>query len=232
MIIGEPGAWIPFPSHSLLVYLGPKVNLLAIDCRAERKQNRVVTTETYNKVFGEVRKVKSLEQLVILLGVPVGKASKWFLFRADLSAYPRMSFLEHFLDFKWNPINFLARHNALGLGSAVNKFNQASELLDDLNDHWCANNHKPERNWLVLECQRLALDMHVRISFLSGDVHLAAVGCLKTYIHKSRRELEPEQDHRYMLNIITSAIVNTPPPPGAAKMVGMLGGNKHRTLRE
>jgi hypothetical protein len=68
MIIGNPGAWIPFPSHSLLVYLGPKVTLLAIDCRAERKLDRIVTRGTYDKVFGEVRKETGIEQLVILLG--------------------------------------------------------------------------------------------------------------------------------------------------------------------
>ncbi|WWC65575.1 uncharacterized protein I303_108193 [Kwoniella dejecticola CBS 10117] len=218
MIIGDKrGPWIPFPSHSLLVYLGPKVTLLALDCRAERKLDRICTPETYAKTLGEVRKIQGIEQLVILLGVPI--------------AYPRMSFVEHFLDWKYNPLNILARHNAMGLGGMVNKFNQASELLDDLNDHWCANTHKKERNWLVLECQKLAKEKQFRITFLSGDVHLAAVGCLFTF-HKGKREptLAPEQDHRYMLNVITSAIVNTPPPPGAAKMVAMLGRNKHRTL--
>lgn len=144
-----------------------------------------------------------------------------------------MSFLEHFLDFKWNPLNILARHNALGLGGMVNKFNQASELLDDLNDHWCANVHKKERNWLVLECQKLALKMNARITFLSGDVHLAAVGCLFTKTRHGRKQaIEPEKDYRYMLNVVTSAIVNTPPPAGAARMVGTLAGNKHRTLRQ
>lgn len=142
-----------------------------------------------------------------------------------------MSFLEHFLGFKYNPINVLARHGVFGLGGMVNKFNKASELLDDLNDHWCSNNHKKERNWLVLETQKLALELGARITFLSGDVHLAAVGCLFTR-SKTHKELAPEQDHRYMLNVITSAIVNTPPPGGAAKMVAKLGNHKHRTLRK
>ena len=73
MIIGEPGAWIPFPSHSLLVYLGPKVSMLALDCRAERKLSQIVTPQTYAKTFAEVRKIKGIEQLVILLGVPIGE---------------------------------------------------------------------------------------------------------------------------------------------------------------
>jgi len=141
-----------------------------------------------------------------------------------------MSFLEHFLEFKYNPLNMLARHNAFGLGGMVNKFNQASELLDDLNDHWCANVHKKERNWLVLEVQKLALDMNARITFLSGDVHLAAVGCLFTKARKGGNPPQPEKDYRYMLNVVTSAIVNTPPPTAAAKMVAQLGSHKHRTL--
>ena len=141
-----------------------------------------------------------------------------------------MSFLEHFLDFKYNPLNILARHNMFGLGGMVNKFDKASELLDDLNDHWCANVHKKERNWLVLEVQKLALELDARITFLSGDVHLAAVGCLFTRHKHTKKQVEPSQDHRYMLNIVTSAIVNTPPPAGAAKMVAQLGSHKHRTL--
>lgn len=74
MIMGEvPGPWIPAPSHNLMVYLGPKVAMLAIDCRAERKLTEIVTPSTYAKVFNEVRKYKGIEQLVILLGVPIGK---------------------------------------------------------------------------------------------------------------------------------------------------------------
>lgn len=114
----------------------------------------------------------------------------------------------------------------------VNKFNQASELLDDLNDHWCSNVHKKERNWLVLEVQKLALELNARITFLSGDVHLAAVGCLFTKAKRGSKVLQPEKDHRYMLNVVTSAIVNTPPPGGAAKMIAQLGSHKHRTLHE
>lgn len=74
MIIGGDGAWIPFPAHSLLVYLGPKVQMLALDCRAERKLHQICSKEHYERAFGEVRKVPSTtEQLVVLLGVPIGK---------------------------------------------------------------------------------------------------------------------------------------------------------------
>lgn len=220
MLIGEVGPWIQGQrSHSLITYLGPKVAMLLLDCRAERRLTQIISPKTYQKAFNAVAQLpQSVEQLVIQLGVPI--------------AYPRMSFLEHFLEYKWNPITMLARRNALGLGSFVNKFDQSAELLDDLNDHWCANTHKKERNWLVLEMQRIARTQNVRVTFLSGDVHLAAVGKLFTHKSKLRTgvKVTPEQDHRYMLNVISSAIVNTPPPAGAAKMVSILAGNKHRTL--
>lgn len=70
----------------------------------------------------------------------------------------------------------------------------------------------------------------MRITFVSGDVHCAAVGMLKTLKSKKEAEVNPLVDHRYMLNIVTSmsflrplrnsmliclyitgAIVNTPP---------------------
>lgn len=218
IVIGGPGSYIPYPSHHLGVYLGPKVFLLAVDCRAERTLHQIVTPATWNQLLSQLvpNLPREFEHLVVLLGVPL--------------AYPRMSFLEHFLGFKYNPLNALARHNVLGMGGLVNKFDKASELLDDLNDHWCANVHKKERNWVVLEMQRIAEQQNLRITFLSGDVHLAAVGCLFT--KKRVNKIEPRHDHRYMLNVITSAIVNTPPPPGAAQMVAILSGHRHRTLHK
>ena len=45
----------------------------------------------------------------------------------------------------------------------------------------------------------------MRISILSGDVHLAAVGHFFDKHH-----VAPEKDPRYIVNIISSAIVNTP----------------------
>jgi hypothetical protein len=218
VVIGGPGTYVPYPSHHLGVYLGPKVFLLAVDCRAERTLHQIVSPPTWNQLLNQLvgSLPREFEHLVVLLGVPI--------------AYPRMSFLEHFLGFKYNPLNALARRNALGMGGLVNKFDKASELLDDLNDHWCANVHKKERNWLVLELQRVAQSQNLRVTFLSGDVHLAAVGCLFT--KKRIRKIQPRHDHRYMLNVITSAIVNTPPPAGAAKMVSILSGNKHRTLHK
>lgn len=68
-----------------------------------------------------------------------------------------------------------------------------------------------ERNWFIEQLQQFAMRRQVRITFVSGDVHCAAVGLLKTLsTGKGKLEIAPERDHRWMLNIVTSAIVNTP----------------------
>lgn len=205
--------------------------------RAERRKDQVCSPFEYEKVFQRIGTLPStMEHLIVLLGIPI--------------AYPRMVFLESALESKLNPLVALGRNGSFGLSGFVNKFNADAELLDDLNDHWTARAHKVfglvdcahlradiwqiyehERNWLIKQMQRLALAQRVRISFLSGDVHCAAVGVLKTHRTKKEAEIPIGLDHRYMLNIVTSlcffvrcsrlllmlftfasgAIVNTPP---------------------
>lgn len=56
--------------------------------------------------------------------------------------------------------------------------------------------------------QNFAKDKSVRVSFLGGDVHCCAAGRLysKNLMHKE------EKDPYLMVQIISSAIVNLPPP--------------------
>ncbi|OCH90292.1 hypothetical protein OBBRIDRAFT_812785 [Obba rivulosa] len=207
LIIGVNGPYVPFPSHSFLSYLGPQTYMLLLDCRAERKKDQVCSQEQYTKVFSRASKLPStVEHLVILIGIPI--------------AYPRMVFLETALDSKFNPLVALGKTGALGLAGFVNKFNADAELLDDLNDHWTAKAHKRERNWLIEEVQKLAKSRHVRISFVSGDVHCAAVGVFKTLRKgKNQPEVPPPLDHRFMLNVVTMLT-----------MVSTLATKTHRTL--
>lgn len=93
----------------------------------------------------------------------------------------------------------------------------------------------------------------LRITFLSGDVHCAAVGVLKTLSRQSGSknakspDISPAVDYRYMVNVVTSAIVNTPcvahlfhtcpcltffrsPPSPVIGMVCSLATKTHKTL--
>ncbi|TRM61810.1 hypothetical protein BD626DRAFT_500604 [Schizophyllum amplum] len=217
IIFGEHGPYIPYPSHSFLSWLGPQVQILMLDCRAERMKDRVCSSEEYQKVFERLQHIPpTTEHLIVQLGIPI--------------AYPRMVFLEAALESKFNPLVALGRSGSMGLTSFVNKFNADAELLDDLNDHWTATAHKKERNWLIEQLQKIAVAKKIRISFVSGDVHCAAVGVFKTLKGKNTKALPPLADPKFMLNVTTSAIVNTPPPPAVIRLVSSLASKTHKTL--
>jgi len=217
-LIGGQGAYLPYPSHSILTPIGPTVWLLMLDCRAERKLQQVCSEEQYARVFKRMNELPpGVEHVIVQLGIPV--------------VYPRMTFLETALSSKLNPLVALARTGTFGLQGFVNHFNGDPELLDDLNDHWTSKHHMAERNRFIENLQEYALRRRTRISFLSGDVHCAAVGVLKT-LSKAWRSSAPDPtlDHRYMLNVVTSAIVNTPPPNGVITLVHSLSKLRHRTM--
>ncbi|KAJ7098064.1 hypothetical protein B0H15DRAFT_773302, partial [Mycena belliarum] len=210
------GPYVPFPSHSFLGYMGPQTYILMLDCRAERKKEQVCSQAEYQKVFERLRQLpSSVEHLCVQIGIPI--------------AYPRLVFLETALESKFNPFVALGKAGAMGMSGFVNKFNAEAELLDDLNDHWTSRSHKKERNWFIEQLQKFAKIHRIRVTFLSGDVHCAAVGVFKT-LKAGKNEIPPSDDHRYMINVVTSAIVNTPPPNAVISMVSSLAGNKHRTI--
>ncbi|TEA15133.1 Uncharacterized protein C8034_v002563 [Colletotrichum sidae] len=193
----EPGPYINELSRSLYVELGSQVSLLAVDARTERTETDVVSEPTWQHImdrcYEELRNGRT-RHLLVLLGVPI--------------AYPRLVWLENILTSRaMDPVKALGK---LGmLGNTLNHIDGGVEVLDDLNDHWTAKNHKKEREVVIQDMQDLAADKSIRITFLSGDVHLAAVG---QFYANPKLGLPKHKDFRYMPNVISSAIVNTPPP--------------------
>jgi len=61
-------------------------------------------------------------------------------------------------------------------------------------------------------------------------VHCAAVGVFKTTKSRKSSALASTSDHRYMLNVVTSAIVNTPPPNGVLTLVDSRSTKRHRSM--
>lgn len=106
-----------------------------------------------------------------------------------------------------DPVKALGRAGVFG--NLLNQFDGGVEILDDLDDHWTAKNHKEERRFLIEDLQDLAAEKSVRITILGGDVHLAAIG---QFYSNPKLGIPKDKDHRYMPNVISSAIVNTPPP--------------------
>lgn len=113
------------------------------------------------------------------------------------------------------PIKFLNKRFGLG-GSFFNSFDGSVDLLDDLDDHYTARTHKKERHDLVKMLQDLAATFSIRVTILGGDVHLAALG---RFYSNPKLNIPVSADHRYMANIISSAIVNKPPPQAVANLL-------------
>ncbi|EKG22118.1 hypothetical protein MPH_00573 [Macrophomina phaseolina MS6] len=193
----SPGPYIDQLSRNLFMFLGKNVAFVGLDCRTERMRDEILSAESYYRIFDRCRKEiieGDTKHLIVLLGVPI--------------AYPRLNFLENVLTSRvMDPIKAIGRTGMLG--GFINKFDGGVEILDDLDDHWTAKHHKSERNWFIQELQELAAEKSVRITILGGDVHLAAVG---QFYSNKKLGVPKDRDHRYMPNVISSAIVNTPPP--------------------
>ncbi|SCU86608.1 LANO_0C08592g1_1 [Lachancea nothofagi CBS 11611] len=223
----QDGDYIGEKSHSVFTRLGPSNAMLGLDCRTERELKQIVSWKTYDIIFKRLEKEvakRPIDHLMVMLGVPI--------------AYPRLVWLEWIFSSRFlAPLKYLARKGVIAHG-LVNSFNGDVELLDDLNDHWCARHHKKERNYLVAKLQDFGAKYGTRVTILSGDVHLACVGRFRSKLHShhvggSKQDEvkkvlnEPEKDLRLMFNIISSAVVNTPPPNGMAALLQKRSGVHH-----
>jgi hypothetical protein len=192
----HPGPYINQLARSVFMSLGKNIQLLALDCRTERMRDEILCEDSWERIFDRLEKDiihGETKHLIVVLGIPI--------------AYPRLNFLENVLTSRvMDPLKLIGRTGALG--GFVNKFDGGVEILDDLDDHWTAKHHKDERNWLIQELQHVAAHKSVRVTILGGDVHLCAVG---QFFSNKKLNIPKDRDHRYMPNIISSAIVNTPP---------------------
>lgn len=207
-IVGKtPGRYIGETSRSVYARLGRRVAFLGVDTRSERTRHMINMPETYDFLFDRMsREIDTSEgeirHMVILLGVPI--------------AYPRLTWLEIILQ---SPILGFVRflNKRFGVAGAMfNRFGGGVDILDDLDGHYCANLHKHERNIFLLRLQKLSAEKKVRITILSGDVHLAAIG---RFYSKSSLGVPIEKDHRYMVNVISSAVAGRPPPEAVSNFV-------------
>lgn len=101
-------------------------------------------------------------------------------------------------------------------GGVFNHFDGSVDLLDDLDDHYTARTHKKERNTLIERLQTVCSEFSVRLTILGGDVHLAALG---RFYSNPNLHIPIEADHRYMVNVVSSAITNKPPPNAIANLL-------------
>ena len=203
-----PGPYVEERSLSIYARLGANIAFLGIDARMERTRHQINYPETYDLVFQRLEQEVAasppgmIKHLILLLGVPI--------------AYPRLAWLENILTSPLiTPIRFLNKRFGLA-GGLFNHFDGQVDILDDLDDHYTSRHHKKERKHLITRLQQFSRTHSIRVTILGGDVHLGATG---RFYSPSKLGVEPEHDHRYMANIISSAITNKPPPALIANML-------------
>ena len=207
-IIGaKPGPYVEERSRNMYCQLGSRIAFAGIDARTERTRHQINYPETYNLFFRHVASQIAasngqIKHLILLLGVPI--------------AYPRLQWLENILQSPIiGPIRFLNKRFGVA-GGLFNQFDGGVDLLDDLDDHYTAHQHKKERKELIYRIQKLSRDYSVRVSILGGDVHLCAFG---RFYSNPKLGLSADHDWRYVPNIISSAITNKPPPQAVANLL-------------
>ncbi|KAF9431572.1 hypothetical protein BGZ76_000131 [Entomortierella beljakovae] len=195
-LVPQHGFFSAGVGENILTSLGPSTSLLVLDARSERTKNLVCSDQTYDLAFTKMYQEipQGTRHLLVQLGVPI--------------AYPRLVFAENLMGSVGSVLG-----NIAGAKGVVNRLNGEPELLDDLNDHWTAKAHKPERKKFITRLQNFANDRKIRVTFISGDVHCAGVGRFYAKISP------PEKDPQLMYQIISSAIVNEPPPEGVIKLL-------------
>ncbi|KAI9484846.1 hypothetical protein BDB00DRAFT_774189 [Zychaea mexicana] len=183
----------------IVTTLGPDIGVLSLDARGERTKQDVCQPKTYDIVFEAMAKLPmSIKHMLVVTGVPL--------------IYPRLTLFEKAMDGAagFNLATLAGKTGALGdlISGSLNKWNGDPELLDDMNDHWTAGNHEVERKRFIERLQQFARDRSVRVSFLGGDVHCCGAGRLYSKDMRNKEEGDPH----LMVQIISSAIVNVPPP--------------------
>lgn len=172
------------------------IAILSVDARSERTYDRFVSPVSYNMIFERLNNLKAeTKHLIVMLTVPI--------------IYPSFKHVEMLLELAndVNPSEYLRKlFNKSPSPKALGRGTDEVDLLDDLRDHWNHPAHTEERTSLIERLQEIAKNKGIRITFLSGDVHLASQGYFA-----SREETAADNDPNFMPQITSSAIGNIPP---------------------
>ncbi|GLI69877.1 hypothetical protein VaNZ11_014594 [Volvox africanus] len=192
--------------------VGRRTAIVACDMRHQRRPDEIVPLEHYMKISMLCTQLpKDIEHVVFVSTVPV--------------VYPHVKGARTVLNLLKN--GFLqCLLGTLG-AKQLNQFGEP-ELLDDLDDHWSAPDHREERRFLIENLQMLSKYRGCRVTLLSGDVHVCGLGRLLSYPEPSDEMLL--HDFRYMPQVISSAISNPPPPGGLIALLNFCshGGRINR----
>jgi len=221
--------------YSFVKSLGTKVRLMGIDTRLERTRDQIVCRETYEKLFQTLQQNhdesgEKPQHLLVILEIPI--------------IIPDLRKIEKVFD--W--LSWLRRTNTITkLFRPFATFKRIgfpfSEpvLLTDMVDHWNSTYHEQERHYLLKQLQKYSAKNDVRVTFVSGDVHVAGVGKFRTpsashdpwrrhYENQMMLPFDYATDTKLMYQVITSPIGNIPPAEWIVKIYHIL--DKSETIHD
>lgn len=166
------------PGFTSAYSIGP-VSVVAADLRTERSRTQVMGSDTWRKIKEWTGNLKSGGA-----GPQPKIGCQHLLFMSSVPVvHPKLPLAELLLD----------------------KFGQdhvTDSNADDLKDHWSHDDHEGERKRLLEVLSSLARDKKVRVSLVSGDVHVAAWGTAY------RKDLPASETWSQMHQFTSSAVVH------------------------
>ncbi|KAI9028664.1 hypothetical protein DFJ74DRAFT_659621 [Hyaloraphidium curvatum] len=202
MIPADPNGPFGRPSGFNFVYnLSPTMSIVGLDNRTERQIDQVFFPATLDAIFQRINATvpRTCEHLLVMQAVP--------MIFGDIGSLERP--LERISKFIRN--NKFATEVIAKLKlyrSDQLKFGEP-QLLDDMVDHWTSMHHLLERQLLFARFGQVAKEFELRVSWLTGDVHCAGFGRLRTIGVTTETEI---RDPMTQYQVISSAIGNAPPP--------------------
>lgn len=165
------------PGLTFMHAVGP-VQLLVADLRTERSHEQVLGPETWGALQSRLSKVAVNDRS------HPGAGCQHLLFMSSVPVvHPKLSLAEAFMD---------------GFGSD----HVLDSSADDLKDHWTNDTHEGERKRLIETLLKTAREKSLRVTIVSGDVHVAAWGV--TY----RKDVEPSDNWAQIQQLTSTAVVH------------------------
>lgn len=188
--------------HTLSM-LGSSTAILAPDTRSERSLTQIVPAADWDVIFQRINDLPpSVRHLIMVMPVPL--------------VYPHVKHLENLLK-KIDVVLDSLPGFFHGLSRKLSRFGDV-KWIDDLADGWHSAEHVQECESIISRLVELVTKRALRVTFISGDVHLAAVGVLLPRDVERVQEQLLRRERRYFSQITSSAIGNQPQPRAVAAM--------------
>lgn len=198
--------------HNFISQCGPRLSVLLTDGRTERNPETIQADESWKMIFDrlETEIPSTTEHLLAVFAVPL--------------SFVRIKLAESIFELLKNAPNKIRQLPGV---KGTNSIFGLPELYDDLLDEWTHKAHIDERNRAIQNFQNFAAKTQTRVTFLSGDVHCTALSRFRTTPVRGEKELTPIEDPKLMYQVVSSAIVNMPPPRNALRAYHYLGTKWH-----